>query len=314
MLENILLFLLAGIVLVISGGFLVKSLSKIAEFLGISEFSAAFIIMAIATSLPELFVGISSAMIGNPQLSLGNVIGANILNLTLITGIIILVAKEIKFTTKKIGEDAYLMLFSLILMISLYLINKSLSRIDGAILLCFFAFNIYRKFARRKKFRAKIKKEKAIGKKNVGLNMIIFMIALAALFISSSFAVKYASLLAIDLNLPKILVGLFMLSIATTLPELVFGIRAARSEHKVMGIGDQIGTIITNTVLIIGVVSLIHPITVEFIPFITSSIFMFISAFIFLTFLKTGKKFETLEGISLILIYILFIIIEFFIK
>ena len=85
---NLFYFGLSSIFLILSGVFLVKSLTKIAKFLGISEFSAAFIIMAFASSVPELFVGISSAISGNPGLSLGNVIGANILNLTLISGII----------------------------------------------------------------------------------------------------------------------------------------------------------------------------------------------------------------------------------
>jgi len=311
MLENLLYFTLSCVVLIASGIFLVKSLSKIAKFLRISEFSAAFIIMAIATSMPELFVGISSAIAGSPELSLGNVIGANILNLTLITGIIILVSKEIK-TNKKIGKDAYFMLAGIILIILLYMLGNSLSRIDGIILLAFFFINSYRVLKKRKKYPKKIKNGQE--RKNKFQYLLIFLIALIGLFISSAFVVKYASNLAIDLNFPKIIIGLFLLSIATTLPELVFGISASKLKHKKMGIGDQIGTIIANSTLILGIVALISPIKVAFLPFLTSAIFMIIAAFIFLTFLITGKKFETLEGISLILVYVLFVIIEFFIK
>lgn len=311
MLTNILYFILSCVVLIVSGSLLVKSLSKIARFLRISEFSAAFIIMAIATSMPELFVGVSSAISKIPELSLGNVIGANILNLTLIAGIIILVGKEIK-TTKKIGKDAYFMLIAIILVILLYMVNKSLSRIDGIILLGFFIINSYRILKKRKKYPKKIKNNQEQKKKF--LYLLIFLIALIGLFISSNYAVKYASALAVDLNLPKLIIGLFLLSIATTLPELVFGVSAVKLKHKEMGIGDQIGTIVTNSTLILGIVSIISPIKVAFMPFIVSAIFMFIAGFIFVTFLITGRKFETLEGISLILIYVLFVIIEFFIK
>lgn len=311
LITNLVYFILSCAVLIASGVFLVKSLSKIARFLHISAFSAAFIIMAIATSLPELFVGISSALSNNSALSLGNVIGANILNLTLITGIIILVSKEIK-TDKKIGKDAYFMLLGIILIIALFMIGKTLSRIDGIILLGFFFINSYRVLKKRKKYPKKIENGQETQKKFLAL--LIFLIALIGLFISSSYAVKYASALAIDLNFPQIIVGLFLLSIATTLPELVFGISASRLKHKEMSMGNQIGTIITNSTLILGIVAIISPITTVFLPFLISAVFMFISAFIFITFLITGRKFETLEGISLILIYVLFVVIEFFIK
>lgn len=311
MIANILYFVLSCAVLTASGFFLVKSLGKIARFLHISEFSAAFIIMAFATSLPELFVGISSALSNNSGLSLGNVIGANILNLTLITGIIIIASREIK-TTKSIGKDAYFMLIALFLIIGLYAIGKTLSKIDGAILVCFFLINTYRVIKKRKKFPKKMEDGKERKKKFSSL--LIFLIALIGLLISSNYVVQYASLLAVDFQLPKIVIGLFLLSIATTLPELVFGISASKLKHKEMSIGDEIGTVVANSTLIIGIVAFISPITVEFMPFVTSSIFMFISAFIFTTFLITGRKLETMEGISLVLIYVLFVIIEFLIK
>ncbi len=311
LLTNAIYFGMSCFILIASGVFLVRSLSKISRFLGISEFSAAFIIMAFATSLPELFVGISSAMDGNPALSLGNVIGANILNLTLITGIIVLLSKDIK-TNKRIEKDSYFMLWGILLIIVLYVFGSKLSRIDGLILLAFFGVNTYRTFKKRKKYPKKMKD--GIGRKNHFLPLLIFILALIGLFISSQFIVKYASALAIDLNLPQIIIGLFLISIATTLPELVFGISAVRLHHKEMGIGDQIGTILANSTLILGVVSIIHPIEVVFLPFIISAIFMFIAAFLFTTFLITGRKLETIEGISLILIYVLFIIIEFFLK
>lgn len=308
---NLVYFVLACIVLVISGIFLVKSLSKIAKFLRISEFSAAFIIMALATSLPELFVGISSALSGVPELSLGNVLGANILNLTLITGIIILISKEIK-TGKKIGKDAYFMLVGIFLIILLYVIGRSLSKIDGLILVAFFIVNSYRVLKKREKFPKKIKN--GAERKNKFFYLLIFLMALIGLLVSSNYVVRYASGIANDLNFPKIMIGLFLISIATTLPELVFGISASKLEHKEMGIGDQIGTIMANSTLILGIVAIISPIEVVFLPFLISAAFMFIAAFVFLTFLITGKKLERLEGISLILLYILFIIIQFFVK
>lgn len=313
MIENIIYFVLACIVLTFSGIYLVKSLTNISKFLRISEFSAAFIIMAFATSIPELFVGISSAFAKNPELSLGNIIGANIIDLTLITGIIILLSgREIKFKSKKLGKDVYFMLTGILLLIVLYILGRSLSRIDGIILIVFFGIHIFRIFRKRKEYKKKMKD--GLERERKFHWLLIFMMALVLLFVSSNFVVKYALKLAIDFNLPKIIIGLFLISIATTLPELVFGISASKTGHGEMAIGDQLGTIIANSALILGIVSIIHPIKVAFAPFMISGIFMFISAFLLITFIKTGKKLEKLEGISLILIYILFIIIEFFVK
>jgi len=310
---NFIYFGISALALTISGIYLIKSLSKISRFLGISEFSAAFIIMAFASSIPELFVGINSAIAGNPALSLGNIIGANIINLTLISGIIILMNKEIKIKSKRIGADLYFMLISILLIIILYSIGQSLSRIDGIILLSIFALHTYKIFKKRKKYK-KRKREKEKKMVNGFYQLITFLIAITCLFISSNFVVRYASNVALDLNLPDLILGLFLLSIATTLPELVFGISATSLKHKEMALGNQIGSVVTNATLVLGIVAVIHPISTEFGPFLISSIFMFISAFIFVTFLKTGSKLEKIEGTSLILLYVLFIIIEFFAK
>ncbi len=310
MIQDIIYFTISCSVLILSGIYLVKSLGKISKILGISEFSAAFIIMALATSIPELFVGISSALAGSPSLSLGNIIGANIIDLTLVTGIIILLSKEIKFESKRIGKEIYFMLFILLSMIVLYLIGRSLSRIDGIILVGLFFIHAYGIFKKRKRYTTKIKN----GKHTISnfYWLLIFLIAIIGLFVSSNFVVRFASELAVELNFPEIVVGLFLLSIATTLPELVFGISASKLKHKEMAIGDQTGTVVANTSLILGIVAIIHPITSDFIPFIVSAIFMFVSAFLFVTFIKTGNKLEKIEGISLILIYVLFVIIELF--
>lgn len=309
---DILYFILAFIVLIASGTFLVRNLIKIAHFLRLSEFSAAFIIMAVATSMPELFVGISSALAKTPTLSLGNVIGASIIDLTLITAIVIIIGKEIRIKTESIDKDIYFMLTAIVLIIILYIIGNSLSRIDGIILFSLFIINSVRKLKERKKYRKKLKER--IKNWVVVLNSITFTLAFIALFLSSRYVVKYSSNLAVQLNVPQIVIGFFLISFATTLPELAFGISAVRMKHKGMSLGDLLGGVTTNASLVLGVVSIISPIKTDFFPFLISSIFMFVVAFLFATFIKTGRKLEKIEAISLIFIYILFVIIEIFIN
>ncbi len=310
---NIIYFIISALFLIGSATFLVRSLEKISKFLRISEFTAAFIIMAIATSIPELFVGISSAIAGNPSLSLGNVIGASIIDLTLIIGILTLIGRGIKIKTEKIGKDIYYVLGAIGLLIVLFLIGNSLSRIDGIILLGFFGFNMVRMLKKKRRYSVKVEKN-GIKRKEAISTTIVFMLSLAILFFASKYAVKYASAIALDLQLPQIIIGLFLLSIATTLPELIFGIRAIKLGHKEMAIGDQTGTVLANIALILGIVAIINPITASIMPFLISAIFLFIVSFIFITFIKSENKLNIWEGVSLILIYIFFIIIEFFVK
>jgi cation:H+ antiporter len=312
LLENIAMFIVACLILFVSGTFLVRSLHKISNFLRISEFTAAFIIMAFATSVPELFVGISSAIAGNPALSLGNVIGSNLLNLTIITGIICLMGKGIKFKTKKVNYDIYYMFALVLAPIILFIVGNSLSRIDGAILIALFGFNIYRLLKKRKKYRKVLKVP--VYRWAVLLNFSIFIIALVGLFFSAQYAVKYATLLSVELALPPIMLGLFLISFGTTLPELTFGIRAASLGYGEMAIGDQIGTIITNSSLILGIVALIRPITANFAVFLISAMFMIFAAFLLITFIKTNKRIEATEAIALILIYVIFLVIQIYIQ
>jgi cation:H+ antiporter len=313
LLQNFLFFAVSGFFLVVSGIFLVKSLQRIAIYLGISEFSAAFILMAFATSVPELFVGISSALQGVPQLSMGNVIGANIIDLTLLTGIFILMAKGVKFKSKKIGKEIYFMFAGILLLIALYLIGGSLSRIDGLILLVLFGTNTYLLIKKRKKYSAKMNNRKNNQNKRLGF-ILLFIVSLIVLFISSRYVVQYADLISIDLGLPDIFIGLFLISIATTLPELIFGINAVLLKHPEMSIGDQTGTVFTNTCLILGIVAMIHPIQVALTPFLISGVFMLLAGLIFVAFIQSGRKLDNYEGLSLIGLYLFFVILQFLIR
>ncbi len=312
LITNLIVFLIACIVLVTSGSLLVKTLTKIAAFLKMSEFVVGFIIMAFATSIPELFVGVTSALAGKSALALGNVIGANIINLTLVIGIAILLGRGIKIESKKTKTDSLYMVLIAALPMVLMIIGSSLSRIDGIILLAAFALYARRILKQRRLFKKEI--EDGIKKTEIILTTILFVFSLALLFLSARFVVKYATLLSVDLALPPIIVGLFIISIGTTLPELTFGSRAVLAGHSEMALGNLIGSVIVNSTLVLGITAIIFPITANLLLFSVSAIFMVVVAFLFATFVESGDKLYVKEGISLILLYVFFVIIEFYIN
>ena len=309
---NLLFFLAACLVLVASGGLLVKSLSKIASFLRVSEFVVGFIIMGIATTIPELFVGIASALRKTTSLSLGNVIGSNIVNITLILGIVILLSKGIEIKSPTMKSDALYAFFISTIPIILMGIGRSLSRVDGIILLSVYLIYTWWLIKARKEFRKELK-ERVKRWEIVGYT-IVFAACLAVLFVSAYFVTKYAELLAIDFGMPEIMIGLFLVAIGTSLPELVFGIRAATMKHPTMAIGDIAGAVVSNSTLVLGITALIYPITAHFLSFIVSGSFMIVACFLFATFIESGNRLYWKEGVAMVLIYILFIIVQFYIK
>jgi len=135
-----LVFIIATIVLIRSGSLLIRSLVNIARFMQWSEFVIAFVLVGIGTSLPELFVGIGAGLKKAPALSLGNVLGSNILNLTFIGGLVVLFARGIEVRNKLKRKDVWLIFFLSVLPL-LFLLNKVLSRLEGGILIG--AFLIY---------------------------------------------------------------------------------------------------------------------------------------------------------------------------
>ena len=179
MLENILIFIIAVAVLVKSANITINSLTNLAKNINISEFLVATVLMGTITSLPEFFVGINSAIKNIPQLALGNVIGASILNATLVIGIPLLIIKKIKPKSKNIGPSVKYLLFILILPL-IFILDKTFSRIEGLLLLAAFAFYIYKLLKRR---RIKKITEKIIPKK-IFKNSIKLIVGVSLLILS----------------------------------------------------------------------------------------------------------------------------------
>ncbi len=309
---DVLLFVISIVALILSGSLLVRSITKIARFLHVSEYVVGFILLAFATSVPELFVGIAAALEKNTALALGTVLGSNIANLTIIIGIPILLAKGIKIKSQKTQNDSLYMVVLSILPLLLMVVGGAISRFDGAILIVAFFIYARKVYIERKGFKKQYGNK--ISRWSVLTSVVVFLFSLIALFISANAVVNSAGMMALGLAIPPIIIGLFLIAIGTSLPELVVGTTAALKGHDQISIGNIIGSVIANSTLILGVTSLIYPITSNFLLFITSGVYMILTAFIFATFIRSGEKVDWEEGISLVLLYAFFIILEIFIK
>jgi len=320
---SLFLILLFSFLLVKATDILVIHLKRLADSTRLGEFAITSLILALATSLPELFVGISAAVEGSPTLSLGNVIGSNIANLSLVIGGAAIIGGTVFVEGAFLKKDIfYAFLAGAAPMI--LLIDRALSRIDGLILLVLYGFYSVSALSSRVKevaeergeeevFLKKIIRRLSHGFSTKRLKDVAWIFLGAALLLfSSDMLVRTAISLAGSLKLPVLLIGLVLVSLGTSLPELVFEIKAIKEKKPKMAFGDLLGSIVANSTLVIGITSLIAPFRIRsFADYLLATI-AYVSVFgLFYMFIRTKKKLERWEGAFLLGFYLAVVFFEF---
>jgi len=306
---SIIILIVSCVVLVKSGTWLVKSLTNIARVLQWSEFLVTFCLIALATSLPELFVGLSSAFHGVPQLSFGNVIGANILNLTLGMAVTVLIAGGLSLKSQIVRRTSFYsaLIVSLPLLLML---DGYVSRTDGLVLLIVLAFYLRKIFRKKERFKKTFNNQTRTwaGFRLFLKDIALLLAGISLLLLSAEGVVRSASFLTSQIGFPLILSGILFVSLGTVLPEITFGVRAAMSNHGDMVLGNFMGTVVLNSTLILGLVALICPLEIEsFSPYFIGILFTLIATLSFVVFTRTGEKLNKKEAFILLGIYILFV-------
>ncbi len=314
----LLIFIVSCAALVYSGTRIVKFLAKIARFLEWKEFIVASFLMTFITSLPELLIGLSSAYHQKPLLSLGNIMGSNIIVLTLVMGVGGILAGGLELKEKTLQRST--LYATLISPIPLFLmLDGYLSRWDGVVLYLVFAFYFHQLSLQEKRFvrsfnnlNNKEKTSKKARRKFFKYVLITFS-SVGLLLFSSEGVVWSASKLAAALDIPLPLIGLFLVAAGTSGPEIAFGMRSISMGHEEMTLGDVMGSVVLNSTFIMGSVALLSPFAIPDLSlyFVSVGFTIFVSL-IFLLFVKTGKTISKRESFILILIYILFFFTETF--
>lgn len=308
-LSDLIKFSLAFLVLAYSSRILVRSLSNMAHFLRISDYAVSFILMGFATSIPELFVALSAGVSGTPALSFGNIIGANILNVTLLLGIIALVAGGLPNRDRSIKTDAWI-IFIIAVMPLLLIWDGNLDRPDGLILILLYFWYLNRLFKQQKILGKALDhlKRNLFGAGWIFKEVGLFILGIVLLLIASAFVVAQAGELTKLLSLDLGIFGILIVALGTTIPELTFGLRSVLHKHEQMTLGNAIGSVAVNSSLILGLLALISPFSLEFIPNLKLSIaVLVISLWLFNIFLTNDQpRITRKEGIVLIMFYLIF--------
>lgn len=314
MLLNILILFGALFVLIRSGTWVIQSLSNIARFLKWSEFVVAFILVAFVSSLPELFIGISSAMHGVPEVSFGNIIGANVINLTLAVGLAVFLTGGIQIERKIVRRDA-LYTAGIAILPLLLILDGKLSRIDGMILLTAFVFYTVWLFSQKERFSKVYNNNHALGFRYFLRNIFIFFVSIALLLAGAELVINTAKSMAEIVGISPVYIGILLIGAGTALPETYFTIKAALKGKKEMILGNLMGAVIITSLFVLGVVALISPIKIiDFSPYFIARIFLFLAAAFFFVFIRSGERISRKEALLLIAIYIVFVAAEIIIR
>ncbi len=260
------IFIIIGFILLIKGAdFLVDGASNIAKRFHIPEIVIGLTIISIGTSMPELFVSITSALDGHSDMAIGNVLGSNICNLLLILGLSSMVQPIIFKKETRLIETPLCLIITIIFMI-LCNIGKEVSRIKGIILIgLFIVFIIYTIIMAFKgetfDKEEKEKEEKKEEKESKALkDILLIIIGIVALKIGGDVTVQNAVKIAEMFHLSEKIISVTILAIGTSLPELVTSVSASAKGKSDIAIGNILGSCIFNILLIIGVSALINPI------------------------------------------------------
>ncbi|MBR4033762.1 MAG: calcium/sodium antiporter [Clostridia bacterium] len=321
------LYLVIGFVFLIKGADLfVDGSSSVAKLLKVPSIIIGLTVVAFGTSMPEASVSISSAIAGANELAVSNVVGSNIFNLLVVLGASALIKPVCcqKNSVKK--EIPFSILCTVALLGALFLgYNKAtpagdvsaavvehtytLGWIAGLVLLALFAFYMYWQISDALKARKNGTAEEEVdeGKKISPLKSIIFIvIGIAGIILGGNLVVNGATTVAEVLGMDETLIGMTIVAVGTSLPELVTSMVAAKKGESDIALGNVIGSNIFNIIFILGFSCLVSPITVGM-EAVIDTIFAILVTVIGLVFSATKLKFERWEGGVFIVTYVVYL-------
>lgn len=306
-------FILGLIILFGGAEALIRGSICIASLWRVSPIVIGLTIVALGTSAPEMGVSLSAAFSGQPDITMGNILGSNIANIGLIMGV------GAFFTPLTVRLRMLRAEIPLLIVVSLALwafaTTGHLERLAGLILLIIFTAYCLTLYyhSRKEPYMLQVKTEMSHGGKGAfWFNMVLVIVGLAGLVIGSKSLVWGAKNIAVHIGIPELIVGLILAAIGTSLPELATAVAAARKGQSDLIMGNVIGSNLSNLCAVLGVTAFIRPIDIN--PVLLYRDFPVMVAFslILLPVMRMGMKVTRCEGAGLLLsysVYIIFLVI-----
>jgi cation:H+ antiporter len=303
------ILLLFGFMIVIKGAdLLIDGASSLAKKLSISEIAIGLTIVAFGTSAPELIVNVFASIGRHHEITFGNILGSNIFNILMVLGVAGLIA-NISVQRNTILKEIPFLLTATLLAFGLALWNSDLSLIDGIILLAFLTiFFIYVIVF----LKAKTLLGSDIKEHSYFITILMMIFGMIGLFFGGKFVVDNAVIIARHFEVSEKFIGLTIVALGTSLPELATSLMAIKKGRNDLAIGNVIGSNLFNILLVLGVSSLIAPIdydialNIDFIFLCVITIVLFITMFI-------GKKdkLTKIEAVFFVILYFVYLVFLF---
>ena len=302
----VMVLLVIGFVFLVKGAdFFVEGSSSVAKRFNVPSLIIGLTIVAMGTSLPETAVSVTASLVDNNALAVSNAVGSNIFNLMVVIGFCA-VMTPVAVDKQTLKRDFPFSVLCAVLLLALGFIGMELGHVDGAILLVLFAVYIIvlvRIALKHKNSGVAVEEEGEIKLLSMPRSLIYIVLGGASIAVGGDMVVDSASRIAIDFGMSQTLVGLTIVSIGTSLPELVTSIVAARKNEVDMALGNAIGSNIFNFLMVLGIASAISPIAfiteniIDIIILIVFSIVVWIMAW-------TKTKLNKGEGLIMLALYI----------
>lgn len=308
MIISVLLVIFGFTCLIFGGNWLVNGASALAKRNNISDLVIGLTIVSFGTSAPELVVNSLASLDGHSDIVFGNIIGSNNFNLFVILGIsglIYPITVQKSTANREIPISLSITILLLVLANEFFIGNETvISRIDGVILLAVFAFFLYYVFMQEKVDKAEVITYQHRQMSNIKIWSLIIL-GVLALMLGGKLVVDNSVKIATDLGISQKIIGLTIVAIGTSLPELVTSVIAAIKKNSDIAIGNVIGSNIFNILLILGISALVNPISfnLEF----NQNLYILIGGTVFLIlamFMGKRRKLDRWEALILLLFYL----------
>ncbi len=300
-----LFILIVSLLLLIKGATLSTRFAvKVAESFKLSKYVVGFIIVAVISILPETLISINSAIAGVPSLGLATLLGSNVADLTLVFALIIFVTKKnIKVESKILKNN---IIYPFILLVPIILgLDGYYSRIEGISLLIIGLIFYY--FAFKNSDEPRVENVPKDDRKKY---IFLLLASMSVLLIGSHFAVTSTAHIASNIGISPIIIGIFILGLGSTIPELLFSIKSVKKNDDSLAIGDLLGTILADATIVVGILALISPFNFPIKIVYVTGVFMVISSFLLFYFMKSGRTLTKNESFILFIFWVVFILIE----
>lgn len=314
MIFNIILIIIGFALLIKGADLLVLGASSVAKKFNIPEIIIGLTVVAIGTSLPELVVSVISSLSGNSDIALGNVIGSNISNLFLILGSCSII-KALKFKKETIYLETPFVIAITILLFFLCLNNgdNQISRLEGALLLficfIFISYNILTAIRERNKEIEVVVNPKQMNTYSTKKSIIFIGIGILFLKFGGDFVVNNAVEIAKEIGISQKLISITIVSLSTSLPELITSMTATFRGESDMAIGNIVGSQTFNILLIVGTASVLKPIKYS-LSYNSDLILLIAGSIVFAIFPFIGEKNKMTRenGLLFVIVYIVYMI------